>query len=151
MLWYAALLSSSSSSSPFHEDPHDDVRELLQWERFQADAFQIHEQAQVVLITFYHYDQWGFLIIIRYRKRQNNLLNGRNNHNGDTMLPLKCIWMPLCWNNLYQIESSGMERNSRRRRWTPAWWAIRYHLTHHNHHHHRDHHHYLRSQDHDEN
>ena len=29
-------------------DPHDDVWQLLQWERFQADALQIHEQAQVV-------------------------------------------------------------------------------------------------------
>ena len=28
-------------------DPHNDVRQLLEWERFQADALQIHEQAQV--------------------------------------------------------------------------------------------------------
>ena len=29
-------------------DPHNDVRQLLERERFQADALQIHEQAQVL-------------------------------------------------------------------------------------------------------
>ena len=45
-----SLLFRQVLSCSFWSDPHYDVRQLLQWERFQADAFQIYEQAQVFLV-----------------------------------------------------------------------------------------------------